>query len=114
MRSFFLKRLGLALITLFLVSILLFITAEVVPGDIGRKVLGPYATAEQVERLNEELGVNRPLWERYPDWAWGFAQGNWGESFQYRIPVRGFVLERLGNSLILAAYALLLVVPFSI
>jgi peptide/nickel transport system permease protein len=114
LRRFILKRLGLALITLVIVSIVLFLTAEVVPGDIGRKILGPYATAEQVERVNEELGLNRPLPVRYADWAAGFIRGDWGTSYLLNVEVQPLVLERLGNSLILGGYALLLVVPLSI
>ena len=52
MRRYFLKRLGLALITLVLVSLAVFGVAEVLPGDVGRTILGPYASNEQVERLN--------------------------------------------------------------
>jgi peptide/nickel transport system permease protein len=111
---FILKRVGLALITLVLVSIVLFLTAEVVPGDVGRKILGPYATQEQVELVNEELGLNRPLPARYLDWASDFARGDWGQSYLLNVDVQPLVLERLGNSLILGAYALLLVVPLSI
>ncbi|MDQ4082534.1 MAG: ABC transporter permease [Actinomycetota bacterium] len=114
MRRFILKRLGLALITLVLVSIVLFLTAEVVPGDVGRKILGPYATAEQVDRVNEELGLDRPLPVRYADWAFDFIRGDWGTSYLLNVGVQPLVLERLGNSLILGGYALLLVVPLSI
>jgi peptide/nickel transport system permease protein len=114
MTRFILKRLGLAVITLFLVSIVLFVTAEVAPGDIGRKIAGPYATADQVALINRELGVDRPLYIRYPEWLAGFVTGDWGKSYLLGVEVRPYVLERLGNSLILGAYALLLVVPLSI
>ncbi len=114
MGRFILKRVGLALITLVIVSIVLFLTAEVVPGDVGRKILGPYATAEQVERVNEELGLDRPLPVRYADWAFDFVRGDWGTSYLLNVGVQPLVLERLGNSLILGGYALLLVVPLSI
>ncbi len=114
MARFILRRVGLALITLVLVSILLFITAEVVPGDVGRMILGPYATEEQVARVNEELGLDRPLPVRYVDWATSFVRGDWGESYFRRVAVQPLVLESLRNSLFLGAYALLLVVPLSI
>lgn len=114
MGRFILRRLGLAIITLFLVSIVLFAVAEIAPGDIGRKIAGPYATSEQVAQINRELGVDRPLYVRYPEWLAGFVTGDWGRSYLLGVEVRPYVLERLGNSLILGAYALLLVVPLSI
>jgi peptide/nickel transport system permease protein len=113
-RRFLLTRLGLTLVTLLLVSILVFSVAEVLPGDVGRTILGPYASAEQVARLDHELGVDRPLLVRYFDWLGGFVRGDWGESALLNTPVRGLVLDRLGNSLVLGAFALVLIVPFSI
>jgi peptide/nickel transport system permease protein len=111
---FFLTRLGLALITLVLVSILVFAVAEILPGDVGRTILGPFASNEQVARLDHELGVDRPLPVRYVDWVGGFVRGDWGESALLNRPVRPLVLDRLGNSLILGFFALVLIVPISI
>jgi peptide/nickel transport system permease protein len=113
-RRYFLKRFGLALITLVLVSVAVFAVAEVLPGDVGRTILGPYASNEQVERLNHELGNDRSLPVRYGDWIGGFVTGDWGESQLLSTPVRPLVSERLKNSLILGGFALLLIVPISI
>jgi peptide/nickel transport system permease protein len=113
-RRYFLKRFGLALITLVLVSLAVFGVAEVLPGDVGRTILGPYASNEQVERLNHELGNDRPLLVRYGEWIGGFVTGDWGESQLLNTPVRPLVSERLKNSLILGGFALLLIVPLSI
>jgi peptide/nickel transport system permease protein len=113
-RRYFLKRVGLALITLVLVSIAVFGVAEVLPGDVGRTILGPYASNEQVASLNRELGNDRPLLVRYGDWIGGFVTGDWGESQLLNAPVRSLVGERLMNSLILGGFALLLIVPISI
>jgi peptide/nickel transport system permease protein len=88
--------------------------AEVLPGDVGRTILGPYASNEQVERLNHELGNDRPLLVRYGEWIGGFVTGDWGESQLLNTPVRPLVSERLKNSLILGGFALLLIVPLSI
>lgn len=114
MTSFLLKRVGLALITLVLVSLIVFAVAEVMPGDVGRTILGPYASNEQVEALNQRLGNDRPLPVRYGDWIGGFVRGDWGTSQLLNRPVRELALERLGNSLMLAAFALVLIVPVSI
>jgi peptide/nickel transport system permease protein len=91
-----------------------FALAEVLPGDVGRSILGPYATQEQVEILNKELGADRPLYERYVSWAVGFVTGDWGVSPLLNIPVRPTVMKALGNSLLLAGFALVIIVPVSI
>jgi peptide/nickel transport system permease protein len=114
MSKFLLTRLGLALVTLVLVSIIVFAVAEILPGDVGRTILGPYASNEQVARLNHELGNDRALPVRYADWISGFVTGDWGDSALLNTPVRPLVLDRLGNSLILGLFALILIVPFSI
>lgn len=108
------RRLLLMVPTLILASMLIFALAEVLPGDVGRSILGPYATQEQVDLLNERLGVNRPIYERYADWAGGFVTGDWGESLLYKDAVLPLVMRALGNSLLLATFALVLIVPTSI
>jgi len=108
------RRLLLMIPTLILASILIFALAEVLPGDVGRSILGPYATEEQVQLLNEKLGANRPLVVRYVAWAGGFVTGDWGESALLEIPVRPLVLDAFWNSLLLAGFALILIVPTSV
>jgi len=108
------RRLLLMIPTLILVSILVFALAEVLPGDVGRTILGPYATQEQVEILNQQMGVDRPLYERYLSWAGGFVTGDWGESLLLKTAVFPTVMRALGNSLILAGFALVIIVPTSI
>ncbi|MGE5229412.1 MAG: ABC transporter permease, partial [Deltaproteobacteria bacterium] len=100
--------------TLILASMLIFALAEVLPGDVGRSILGPYATEEQVQLLNEKLGANRPLVVRYVAWAGGFVTGDWGESALLEVPVRPLVLDAFWNSLLLAGFALILIVPTSV
>lgn len=108
------RRLLLMIPTLILASMLIFALAEVLPGDVGRSILGPYATEEQVQLLNEKLGADRPLVVRYAAWAGGFVTGDWGESALLKVPVRPMVLEAFWNSLLLAGFALVLIVPTSI
>lgn len=108
------RRLLLMLPTLVLVSVLVFALAEVLPGDVGRSILGPYATQEQVDLLNRELGADKPLYERYGRWAGGFVTGDWGESLLLKVPVFPVVMKALGNSLLLAGFALAIIVPTSI
>jgi len=108
------RRLLLMIPTLILVSILVFALAEVLPGDVGRTILGPYATQEQVDILNQQMGVDRPLYERYFSWAGGFVTGDWGESLLLKTAVFPTVMRALGNSLLLAGFALVIIVPTSI
>ena len=108
------RRLLLMIPTLILASILIFALAEVLPGDVGRSILGPYATEEQVQLLNQKLGADRPLVVRYVAWAGGFVTGDWGESALLEVPVRPLVIEAFWNSLLLAGFALILIVPTSI
>jgi peptide/nickel transport system permease protein len=108
------RRLLLMVPTLILVSILIFALAEVLPGDVGRSILGPYATDQQVKILNHELGADRPLYQRYASWAGGFVTGDWGESPVSKVPVFSTVMTALGNSLVLAGFALVIIVPVSV
>jgi peptide/nickel transport system permease protein len=96
------------------VSIVLFAVAQILPGDVGRTILGPYATEQQVAALDHTLGVNRPLPVRYGDWIGGFVRGHWGTSYLLHLPVLSLVATRLRNSIILAGFALCLIVPFSV
>lgn len=111
---FLAKRAGLAIVTLLLVSVILFAVAQVLPGDVGRAILGPYATEQQVQALDHQLGVDRPLYERYWHWFSGFVRGDWGNSYLLNRPVSQITFDRLRNSLILGGFALGLIVPISI
>jgi peptide/nickel transport system permease protein len=108
------KRIGLSLITLVLVSIIVFAISDVLPGDVGRSILGRSATDAQVAQLDHQLGYDKPLPERYWKLVSGYATGDWGTSPVLNTEVRPLVLRRFGNSLILAGFAFALIVPFSI
>ncbi len=111
---FLVKRASLAVVTLLLVSAILFAVAQVLPGDVGRAILGPYATEQQVQALDHQLGVDRPIYERYWTWFGGFIRGDWGNSYLLNRPVTQIAFDRLRNSLILGGFALCLIVPVSI
>lgn len=114
MMRFIGRRLALMLLTLVLVSLVVFALAQVVPGDVGRSILGRMASPQQVEALNHELGYDRSLPVRYWDWVSGFVTGDWGESLVLRTPVLDLVMSRFASSLQLAAVAMLLILPTSI
>jgi peptide/nickel transport system permease protein len=111
---YILKRLGLALITLVLLSIAIFAVSTILPGNVGRSVLGPFATQDSVDALNEQLGTNRPLVTQYLDWAGGVLQGDLGMSLQRQVPARDLIGPALVNSLKLALLAFVLCIPLSI
>lgn len=114
MAGYLAKRLGLSLITLFLLSVLVFVGGQVLPGDVGRAILGPLADERAVEALRHELGVDRPLLVQYGEWIVGFLQGDMGTSYIFRTPVWPFVRDALANSLKLAAVAFVMVVPVAV
>ena len=114
MTRFLLKRLGLALITLFLLSVIVFGISTILPGDVGRAVLGPFATQQSVDELNEQLGANRSTFEQYVDWAGGLIHGNLGTSLTKQVPTWDLLEPALVNSFKLALVAFLICVPISI
>jgi peptide/nickel transport system permease protein len=114
MRRFLLKRLGLAVLTLWLLSMIVFFGAQVLPGNVGRSILGPLADEAAVDALNERLGVDRPLVVQYADWISGFLRGDLGDSLIFGRPVADLVWSALQNSLKLAAVAFVIVVPLAV
>jgi peptide/nickel transport system permease protein len=97
-----------------LLSILVFAAAQLLPGDIGRNVLGPFASPADVTKFNHEHGVDRPIVSQYWTWVSHFVQGNLGTSLQYNVSVGSLLGPSLVNSLKLAALAFVLVVPISL
>jgi peptide/nickel transport system permease protein len=108
------KRAALSLITLWLLSVLVFAAGQLLPGDVARAILGPLADARAVANLDRQLGLDRPLPVQYWDWIIHFATGDMGQSYAYRAPVAPFVQAALEHSLKLGAVAFVLVVPLGI
>jgi peptide/nickel transport system permease protein len=115
MIRFLVRRIGLSLVTLFLLSVIVFTVSQLLPGDVGRNILGPFADQRSVDLLNHQLGIDRPVTTQYLDWISHFFRGDMGESLQYRgSSVASLLGPSLVNSLKLAALAFVLVVPLSI
>jgi peptide/nickel transport system permease protein len=112
--TYVLRRLGLAVVTLWLLSVIVFFAGQVLPGDPGRAILGPLAAQSAVHALDTQLGVNRPLLTQYWSWITGLLHGDMGISYEFRSPVAPFVGAALVNSVKLAALAFIIVVPLSI
>ncbi len=91
-----------------LASVVIFTVLEVVPGDPASFMLGLNAQPDTVAALREQLGLNASAPERYVHWMMGLLQGEFGTSYTYRVPVAELVGDRMGVSLPLAVYALLL------
>jgi peptide/nickel transport system permease protein len=115
MARYLLRRIALMALTLLITSVLVFALTQLLPGDVARLILGREARPEAIENLREELGLNAPVPQQYINWLSGFVTGDWGISFiGGSAPIRPLVLDRLGNSMRLAALALLISVPISI
>ena len=114
MLRFFATRLGWLLVTVLVVTFLVFCVNEFSPGQVARKILGPYATQEQLSILTEQMGLNRPVFIRYFDWLGQTLQGDLGYSTLYKTPVNNILWDRLGNTGLLAALAFALIVPLSV
>jgi peptide/nickel transport system permease protein len=112
---YILKRLGLSLISLLLLSVLVFAMAQVLPGDPARNLLGREAPPAAVNQLNHQLGYDRPMYIRYGDWLGHFVIGDLGKSARnYPRSVREDLIPALERSLKLAVFALIIIIPISI
>ncbi len=109
-----LKRVGLGLLTLFLVSALIFAGTQILPGDVASAILGQNATPEALATLREGLGLNQPLLARYFSWLAGFVTGDLGTSLANQQPVAELLWPRFWNTMALAAFAAVISVPIAI
>jgi peptide/nickel transport system permease protein len=114
MARFIARRLLLSLLTLWLLATIVFIIANVLPNDVGRTILGPFAPQESVDAANERLGTNRPILIRYVDSIRGVFTLDFGNSFVNGKPVLPQLLDAIGRSAKLAGLALLITIPLAI
>ena len=114
MGRLFLQRLLLALFVLALVSLIVFVMVELLPGDAATAYLGREATPEGLERLRVTLGLDRPAPQRFLTWAGGLLRGDLGVSLARGEPINMFLWMRLRNSLVLGLTAALVGFPLAI
>ncbi len=114
MTRFIGKRVLLGLITLWLLSVFVFFGAQVLPGDVARRVLGPFATQSAVDALNKQLGTDKPIITQYFNWIGNLLHGNMGTSVATRTSVSSIVWPAMLHSLKLAVLAFIIVVPLGI
>lgn len=110
-----LRRLGSLIATLVVMSFVIFLLVEIMPGDVAQMILGQSATEEAVAALREARGLNDPLLERYGRWISGVVVGDLGESiYMQGVSINSILWRRVGHSVILALTAFLMFVPLSI
>lgn len=106
------------IITLLIVSMLAFLAFEIIPGDPARTILGTEATEEKVQALREEMGLNRPLPQRYGQWVKDFVTGDMGTSYYYQEPVKEMIGDKIPITLTMTGmsfvFILMLSFPWSI
>ena len=112
--KYILKKTGTLIITLLIVSFLTFLAFDVIPGDAARSKLGTEATAEQVEALQEEMGLNDPVPVQYGRWLKGLVTGDLGESYSYSMPVWELLREKLPITAALTVMSFLLILVLSV
>jgi peptide/nickel transport system permease protein len=102
------------LLTVLLTSLIIFVVTQLLPGDVARVILGREAGEAALESLRRELGLDKPLPIQYLSWLGRFVIGDWGKSYSTDLPIRPLVMERVGNSMMLAALTMVIAVPLSV
>ncbi len=114
MVRFLVVRLGLIVLTLFVISMAIFAITEILPGDVAQAILGQGATPSAVEVLRHRLGIDQPMYVRYLQWIGGALHGDFGTSLSRSVPVASLIKDRLFNSVLLASFAFVITVPTAI
>ncbi len=114
MTRYFARRLALSLVTLWLLASIVFVITNMLPSNVGRTILGPFAPQESVDALNQRLGTDRPLIVQYVDQMRRLVTLDFGESFASQQDVLPQILGAVGRSAKLAFLALLITIPLSI
>ena len=112
--KYFIKKFCTLIITLFIISFVTFLAFQVIPGDSAVTALGTDASPEQVEALRESYGLNKNIAERYGDWLFHAARGDFGESVNYGIPVGELVGDRFFVTAGLGILSILIIVVLSL
>lgn len=108
------RRLVLAVVTLFIISLIIFLGVEALPGDTATAYLGQSATPESLAALREKFGLNAPAHERYLNWLSAAVRGDLGESYARRAPVSEIIGYRFRNTVVLSVAASVVGIPLAI
>jgi len=112
--GFILRRLLLGIVVLILVSILVFLATQALPGDPARAILGREANPASLAALRRQLHLDQPVFQQYLTWVTGLLHGNLGRSLEAQEPVSTLIGSKLVNSAVLVALAAVLSIPLSI
>lgn len=108
------RRIGAGILTLLIVSAVVFFITSLLPGDAAQMILGQNATSETVAALRQQLGLDQPLLMRYFHWLTGMVQGDFGTSFASHLPVSQLVAQRIPATFELAGITTLICVPLAL
>jgi peptide/nickel transport system permease protein len=114
MAAYITRRMILIALVLVVVSILIFAITTVLPGSVAHLILGPFAPPEQVQALEQKLGLTDPFWRQYLRWAGAVVSGDLGESMLMNRPIAPLLMEALGRSLVLASVSFVLIAVIGI
>lgn len=114
MLVFIAKRLGFMVLTMLVVSMLVFLLLELSPGNVATKVLGPYSSEEQRHLWLEAHGYFEPIWVRYLAWLGNFLAGDFGQSTRFKVPVSDVLWPRLWNTAVLGFWTFAVMIPVSL
>jgi peptide/nickel transport system permease protein len=109
-----LRRTAAGIVQLWIISVLIFAGTEILPGNAAYAVLGRDATPAALAAISRQMGLTRPVYVRYGEWLGGILHGNLGHSLTTQVSVASFIGSRLGNTLILAGVAMLVMLPLSL
>jgi len=108
------QRLSLGALTLFIVSLIIFLGISLLPGDAAQSILGQSATPETVAALRKQMGLDLPAHVRYFSWLGGILRGDFGVSISSQREISGLIGTRFANTLFLALYAAIIAIPLAL
>jgi peptide/nickel transport system permease protein len=114
MKKYILNRLGLSVVTMFIVATIVFFLTHILPGNVARRYLGKSATEEDLVKFNSKFGLDQPLFTQFYRWLRDLLSGNLGTSMAFNKPVSEMLLPAIGYSSRLALMSFLIIVPLSI
>lgn len=108
------KKMVTMVVTILIISFLVFFAFDMIPGDAALASLGTDATPERIEALREQMGLNRPLLQRYADWLFSFVRGDFGTSYKYNMPVLDMMADKFPITVMMAMISFVMIVVVSL